>query len=266
MIPSACDRLTSASMAGSSTRPAGAGRRVLLAGLLLFSAEAASEPFDEAVEAAHRGEYTRAEAEFRRLADAEDARGQKGLGVLYLRGTGVEKDIARAVEWFRLAAQLVYHTAQSNLGLLYDNGWGVPQDYAQAYRWYLRAARQDDAEAQVRVALMLARGRGTAQDSRAAFQWLQRAARQGHIEAWAHIGHLYRTGEGVPRDYISSYAWYGIAAAGGHPRAVELRDSVGAFLTRSELERARTAARSLYALHGTPMQAARSPIPDPRTP
>lgn len=236
-------------------------RNGALAGLLLLCGPPVLADFDEALRAAHRGEYARAEAEFRRLADAGDARGQNGLGVLYLRGTGVEQDIARAVRLFRLAARQGYHAAQTNLGLLYENGWGVPEDDQQAYRWYLRAASQGDVEAQTSVALMLAQGRGTPEDHRAAFEWFERAARRGHIAAWAHMGHMYRAGEGVRRDYVASYAWYGIAAAGDYPGGVELRDGVGSFLTRSELERARAMARSLYELHGAPMRTARSRLP-----
>ena len=237
-----------------------------LAGLLLLGTVPVLADFDEAVRAAHRGEYSRAESEFRRLAALGDARGQNGLGVLYLRGTGVEQDIAGAVGWFRLAARQGYHAAQTNLGLLYQNGWGVPQDDEQAYLWYARAARQGDVEAQTSVALMLAKGLGTRQNPSAALRWFQRAARQGHVEAWAHIGHVYRAGEGVARDYVSSYAWYGIAAAGGYPGGVELRDSVGGFLTQSELERARAMARSLYQLHGAPIRTAGSRVSGPTTP
>ena len=239
-----------------------------LAGLLLlgFGSAPALADFDEAVRAAHRGEYSSAESEFRRLAAAGDARGQNGLGVLYLRGTGVEQDIAAAVRWFRRAARQGYHAAQTNLGLLYENGWGVLQDDEQAYLWYSRAAHQGDVEAQTSVALMLSKGLGTRRDPGAAFRWFQSAARQGHVDAWAHIGHMYRAGEGVPRDYVSSYAWYGIAAAGGYPGGVELRDSVGGFLTESELGRARAMARSLYQLHGAPLRTAGSRAPRPLMP
>ena len=237
-----------------------------LAGLLLLGTVPVLADFDEAVRAAHRGEYGWAESEFRRLADAGDARGQNGLGVLYLRGTGVEQNIAAAVRWFRLAARQGYHAAQTNLGLLYENGWGVPRDDEQAYLWYSRAAHQGDVEAQTSVALMLAKGLGTRRNPGAALRWFQRAARQGHVEAWTHIGHMYRAGEGVPRDYVLSYAWYGIAAAGGHPGGVELRDTVGRFLTQSELEQARAMARSLYQLHGAPMRTAGSRAPRPLIP
>ena len=253
-------------MSGFVTSWRGRCRNWALGGLLLLGSPATLAQFDDAVRAAHSGHYGRAEAEFRRLADAGDARGQNGLGVLYLRGTGVEQDIALAVRWFRLAAKQGYHAAQTNLGLLYENGWGVPADEEQAFKWYHRAASQGDREAQTSVARMFARGRGTRVDHRAAVEWLDRAARQGHVEAWAHLGHVYRTGEGVERDYLASYAWYGIAAAGGYPGGPELRDSVGSFLTRSELERARAVARSLYTLYGAPMRTAGNRVPAVPTP
>ena len=237
-----------------------------LAAALMTSAAPVFADFEEAVHATRFGEYRLAEAEFHRLASSGDARGQNGLGVLHLRGTGVEQDVAAAVRWFRLAAAQGYPAAQTNLGLLYQNGWGVPKDLSQAYRWYLRAARQGDAEAQTSVALMLVQGHGTRQDQDAAFRWFERAARQGHVEAWAHLGHMYRAGDGVKRDYIASYAWYGISAAGGYSTGPELRDSVERFLTESELERARTLARTLYSLHGAPMQTAGRHLHDPALP
>lgn len=227
-----------------------------LAGAVLLGAAPSFADFEDAVHATRFGEYRRAEAEFRRLADSGDARGQNGLGVLHLRGTGVEQDVAAAVRWFRHAAAQGYPAAQANLGLLYENGWGVPKDMAQAHRWYLRAARQGDAEAQTSVGLMLAQGRGTRKDQEAAIRWFERAARQGHVAAWAHLGHMYRAGDGVPRDYVASYAWYGISAAGGYPAGPELRGGVERFLTESELEKARALARTLYALYGGPMHTA----------
>ena len=244
-------------MWGSLTRRAARRWSGCLAGAVLLGATPAFADFEEAVHATRFGEYRRAAAEFRRLADAGDARGQNGLGVLHLRGMGVGQDLAAALRWFRHAAAQGYPAAQANLGLLYANGWGgVPKDMAQAYRWYLRAARQGDAEAQTSVGLMLAQGRGTRKDQGAAFRWFERAARQGHVEAWAHLGHMYRAGDGVPRDYLAAYAWYGISAAGGYPAGPELRGGVERFLTENELEEARSLARTLYALYGGPMHSA----------
>ncbi len=47
---------------------------------------------------------------------------------------------AKALQWYRKAAEQGEVTAQYNLGVMYDNGQGVPQDYAQAHMWYNLAA------------------------------------------------------------------------------------------------------------------------------
>ncbi len=55
---------------------------------------------------------------------------------MYDNGLGVPQDYARAVKWFRKAAEQGQALAQSNLGFMYYEGRGVPQDYAQAHMWY----------------------------------------------------------------------------------------------------------------------------------
>ena len=51
--------------------------------------------------AAKRGDYATALHEFRALAQRDDAKGQNGLGVMYIKGWGVAKDDAQAVRWWR---------------------------------------------------------------------------------------------------------------------------------------------------------------------
>ena len=80
--------------------------------------------------------------DLKRLALAGDADAQVQLGVYYYDGTGVPKDYAEAVRWYRLAADQGYAKAQYNLGVCYFNGQGVPRDYAEAVRWCRLAANQ----------------------------------------------------------------------------------------------------------------------------
>ena len=48
---------------------------------------------------------------------------------------GVPQDDARAVLWWRKAAEQGDPMSQSNLGVMYQSGRGVPQDFAEAYFW-----------------------------------------------------------------------------------------------------------------------------------
>ena len=214
--------------------------------LLLAGATPSPADFDSAVRAAYAGAYEVARREFRKLADDGDPRGWNGLGVLYLNGFGVDRDMAGAHAWFRKAAEGGLRAAQTNLGELYENGWGVEQDYPEAANWYRRAAERGDSEAQCALGLLYASGRGVDLSYAEALRWFRAAGEQGHAESQANIGHLYRAGDGVERNYVQAYAWYGIAAAGGYDWAPELRDEVANYLTETELERAQALARAMY--------------------
>ena len=67
------------------------------------------------------------------------------MGDRYLHGRGVEQDYAKAMEWYRKAADHGSADAQFNIGFLYQSGWGVAEDVEQAKVWYQKAADQGDA-------------------------------------------------------------------------------------------------------------------------
>ena len=211
----------------------------------------ATSDFDEAVRAAESGEYETALRFFTDLAESGDARGENGLGVLHLRGQGVERDVDRAAALFRAAAEKGLRTAQKNLGELYVEGVGVERDAATAVHWFRLAAEQHDAGAQLSLGVMYAQGKGIEQDHELAMEWFRKSAEQGNAEAQANIGHLYRAGYGIERDYVLAYAWYGVSAASGFEMGPELRESVAEYLTSAQLERAREIARGIWQELGT---------------
>ena len=67
---------------------------------------------------------------------------QKLLGICYLYGLGVEKDLPECAKWMRKAAEQGDADAQCALGLLYEKGLGVEKDPAEAARWYWKSAEQ----------------------------------------------------------------------------------------------------------------------------
>ena len=60
-----------------------------------------SEPHEEALSAYEQGDFATALEIWRSLADEGDARGQNGLGAMYLEGKGVLQDHVEAEKWFR---------------------------------------------------------------------------------------------------------------------------------------------------------------------
>ncbi len=55
---------------------------------------------------------------------------------------GEPRDVARAVELYRQAAERGHAVAQNNLGALYVGGVGVPQDFSRALYWFRQAAER----------------------------------------------------------------------------------------------------------------------------
>ncbi len=209
-----------------------------------------ADDFDVAIQAVETGDFETALHEFEALAAGGDPRGENGLGVLYLRGHGLERDPERAFALFRSAAEKGLRAAEKNLGELYTEGVGVPRDDVVAAHWFGLAAAQGDAGAQLNLGVMHVEGRGVVQDYSRAMDWFRKSAGQGNAEAQAHIGHLYRAGYGVERDYVLAYAWYGVAAASGFEMGPELRESVAELLTPSQLERGRSIARGMWKALG----------------
>ncbi len=129
------------------------------------------------------GDYETAIAEWQPLAEAGDADGQFGMGLLYGNGFGVPLDDTQALKWYGLAADQNHANAQCNLGVMYANGWGVPQSDDEAFKWYILAAEQGVVEAQTAVAKMYLRGFGIEQDNVQAHKWFSIAAELGNLSA-----------------------------------------------------------------------------------
>jgi TPR repeat protein len=152
-------------------------------------------------------------------AGAGHAETQYDLGVMYTFGSGVPKDLAEAVRWYRLAAEQGFAEAQYKLGVMYTFGKGVPKDSAEAARWCCLAAEQGFAGAQYKLGVMYGNGRGVPKDSAEAARWCRLAAEQGFAEAQYKLGVMHGTGTGVPEDYAEAARWYRLAAEQGFTEA-----------------------------------------------
>jgi TPR repeat protein len=65
----------------------------------------------------------------------------------YYYGIGTKRDVARAVKWYRKAAERGDAEAQSVLGRAFALGEGVKRDVRKAVFWYRKAASQGDKTA-----------------------------------------------------------------------------------------------------------------------
>jgi uncharacterized protein len=157
---------------------------VLLILVLGLVAPARAAELDDAVAAAHSGDYATALRGLSLLAEKGDARAQFDIGFMHAYGWGVRRNPAEAITWYRKAADQGLQIAQHFLGLAYENGVGVQRDDAEAARWFARAAAQGFAQAQFVLGLMTVDGRGVPKDPVQGYAFIVMAG-QGGVRAAA---------------------------------------------------------------------------------
>jgi uncharacterized protein len=87
-------------------------------------------------------------ARTRERAAQGEAAAQFTLGLAYLRGAGVEKDLAAAEKWLRQSAEQGNAKAQFSLGVFYFNQDSLsPTNDVEADKWFIRAEAQHYAPA-----------------------------------------------------------------------------------------------------------------------
>lgn len=152
---------------------------------------------------------------FRRSAEQGNAKSKGWLGILYVQGVHLPREAVKGLELLRQSADEGDARAQGFLGLLYQVGAEVPLDLAKAVDWTRKAAEQGDSLAQAQIGDMYERGIGVPKDLTAAAEWYRKSAEQGHPWGQTALGVRYELGEGVPKDAEKALEWYRKAAEYG---------------------------------------------------
>jgi V8-like Glu-specific endopeptidase len=158
----------------------------LLILVLGLAGPAAAAELDDAVAAAHSGDYATALRALSPLAERGDARAEFDVGFMHAYGWGVQRNPADAITWYRKAADQGLGVAQHFLGIAYVNGEGVRPDDAEAARWFARAAAQGFAQAEFMLGLMTLDGRGVPKDLAQGYAFMVMAG-QGGVRSAARV-------------------------------------------------------------------------------
>ncbi len=192
------------------------------------------------------------------------ARGHDGatgrLGRAYRDGKGVEKDLNKATEWMRKAADLKVNwaknelydvlvrinTPESNseafnvikafaetgdagamgrLGRAYRDGKGVEKDLNKATEWMRKATEKNVGWAKNELFDILV-GINTPGSNSEAFDLIKKFAETGDAGAMGRLGRAYRDGKGVEKDLNKATEWMRKAADKNNNWSTELYDVV----------------------------------------
>jgi uncharacterized protein len=217
-------------------------------GVALFSASTAiADPSGDCATAYDQREYAKALELCRPLAEQGEPKPQAVLGLMYMRGQGVQRDDLEAVAWFRKAAERGDSTGEAWLGFSYFVGFGgVPRDDAQAMTWYRKAAKQGSAKGEAGLGEMFMYGIVVAHDNDQAAMWLRKAAEQGDAVAQHDLGAAYEYGRGVPKDFVLAFMWENLASTSELNVALpagQARDQLAKQMTSAQIAEAQRLAR-----------------------
>lgn len=117
-------------------------------------------------------------------AHAGDVPSMYAYGMRFVKGEDVPKDARVGYEWLSQAADKGHAEAQLFVGLM-------SQDEAKAVRYWRMAAEQGLELAQFELGVAYTEGKGVAQDVREAMHWYTLAFEQGNLAAHYNLGHLW---------------------------------------------------------------------------
>lgn len=137
----------------------------------------------EALNAYKNRDYKTALSIWQEEAKIKNDRAMANLGIMYLKGEGIEKDYAKAKEWFDEASKYDNDSANFNLALMYQTKIGVEEDIPKAIDYFRRAVAKDHTQAAFRLALILLQDRQNLDGVKEGFDCMLKAAKNGHAMA-----------------------------------------------------------------------------------
>ncbi len=175
--------------------------------VISFSSIQAAE-LEEGFKAFTAGKYEQALRLWLPLAEKDNHEAQYNLGILYMKGLGVEKNIKIAFKWYKLAAANGNTDAMYNLGILYNQGRVVYRSPKDAAKWWKKAAELGNADAQFNLAVEYAYGRTLKKNVELAISLWKKSARQGHKDSRAALYRVYSEGLfGIAKDLKEAKRW-----------------------------------------------------------
>lgn len=149
---------------------------VAVAAMLALGAPARAD-FQAGIDAYARQDYQTALNEWLPYAAQEKPSALFNIGQMYRLGHGVERDLTKAEQYYRRAAELGHIGAMANLGsMMFEQ---KPPKGDEAVMFWRQAARGGDAKSQYLLGIQYFNGELVAQDYAQAYAWLSLAAGAG---------------------------------------------------------------------------------------
>jgi len=129
-------------------------------------------------------------ADWLKAAEAGDRPSMNKVGGCYRYGSGVERNLTKAVEWFRRAAEKGNLPATINLAECYLNGEGVSKDANEAARLFKEAFKAEQCVSAFELGKLHEAGLGVEKSLERAVEYFRTARANNHPEAYRALKRL----------------------------------------------------------------------------
>ena len=149
-------------------------------------------------------------------SDSNEGDRLDGLGVKYFQGNGVTADHAKAIEYFKQAADIGHTNAANNLVIIYWSGTDqIAQDRMAAIPYAEIGEKGDHTLSLFVLGYANLEPLIENPDPAAGIVFYERAVEAGSASAMVNLGVQYRTGEHVKQDIVKGTDYYRQAAEKG---------------------------------------------------
>lgn len=149
-------------------------------------------------------------------AEDDECGGYLVLGSLYLNGWGIEKDVNKALENYKMAAAYGDETAMNQIGFIYMGDEGIEEDPKQSFYWFNEASKKGSDVGMFNLGCCYKNGFGIEADAEQAAEWFKKSAELGYVDAMCELGEYY---QGTLVDFNKAKMWYLKAAELGNADA-----------------------------------------------
>lgn len=124
------------------------------------------------------------------------------MGIGYRENkNGVKTNIKRAYEAFQKCAEAEYHPGEYQFAYMIEKGIGCEKDIDKAIKYYRKAAEGGEAKAMFNLALIYDENKQY-RNTEEAIKYYTLASNKGIKEAMYNLGMIYKNGNGVEKDLV----------------------------------------------------------------
>ena len=187
---------------------------------------------------------------FQKGADLGSQAAQVNLARFYLEGRGVGADREKGLALMESAASTGSEDAHASLAEIYFLGLYDPEskpNFEKALPHVEASAKAGNPSATNMLGVMYREGHVVAVNPKNAEELFRQAARKGNFKAQSNLGHLLDPSSKKRSQRIEAVAWLSLASDQGEPLAVYKMNELRVYLPSKEVEEANQLAEKLRA-------------------